>query len=87
MKTNITLQSGICIKQTGFYQTHSAAKGSGHLSQYSDLLQAGRSGDRVPVGARFFTPIQMAPGAHPASYTMGTGSLSRGGGKVAGGWR
>jgi len=25
------------------------------------------------VGARFSTPIQVSPGAHPASYTMGTG--------------
>ena len=26
-------------------------------------------------GARFSTPVQTGPGAHPASYTMGTGSL------------
>jgi hypothetical protein len=29
-------------------------------------------------GARFFSPVQTGPGAHPALYTMGTGSLSRG---------
>jgi hypothetical protein len=29
-------------------------------------------------GARFSTPIQTGPEAHPASYTMGTGSLSLG---------
>jgi hypothetical protein len=29
-------------------------------------------------GARFFAAVQSGPGAHPASYTMGTGSLSRG---------
>jgi len=29
-------------------------------------------------GARFSTPVQTGPGAHPASYTMDTGSLSRG---------
>jgi hypothetical protein len=28
------------------------------------------------VRARFFAPVQTDPGAHPASYTMGTGSLS-----------
>jgi hypothetical protein len=27
------------------------------------------------VGARFSAPIQTGPGAHPASYTMGTGFL------------
>ena len=36
---------------------------------------AGRSGDRIPVGARFSAPVQTGPGAHPSSYTMGTGSL------------
>jgi hypothetical protein len=38
-------------------------------------LRAGRSGDRSPVGARFSAFVQTGPGAHPASYTMGTGSL------------
>jgi len=27
------------------------------------------------VGARFSEPVQSGPGAHPASYTMGTGSF------------
>ena len=38
-------------------------------------LRAGRSGDRIPVG-RDFPPFQTDPGAHPASYTMGTGSFT-----------
>ena len=29
-------------------------------------------------GARFSAPVQAGPGAHPASYTMGTRSVSRG---------
>jgi len=29
------------------------------------------------VGARFSAPIQNGPGAHPASFTMGTGSFPR----------
>jgi hypothetical protein len=47
----------------------------GWLSWYSDSLQAERPGDRIPVGARFPTSIQNGPGAHAASYTMGTGSF------------
>jgi hypothetical protein len=30
---------------------------------------------KIPVGARFFAPVQTDPGAHPASCTMGTGSF------------
>jgi len=39
------------------------------------FLLTGWSGDRFPVGTRFSTPGQTGPGAHPASYTMGIGSL------------
>jgi hypothetical protein len=46
-----------------------------YLSRYSDWLRAGRSGDRIPVGVRFFAHVQTSPGAHPASCTMGTGSF------------
>jgi hypothetical protein len=31
--------------------------------------------DRIPVGFRFSAPVQNGPGAHPASYKMGTGSF------------
>jgi hypothetical protein len=41
----------------------------------SDWLRAGRSRDRFQVSARFSAPVQTGPGAHPASCTMGTGSL------------
>ena len=35
----------------------------------------GRSGDRIPVKKNIFRPMQVGPGAHPASYTMGTRSF------------
>ena len=48
---------------------------AGYLRRYSDWLRAGRSGYRIPVEARFFSPVQTGPGAHPFSCTMGTGSF------------
>ena len=44
-----------------------------------------KSGNRIPVGARFSAPVQTGPGAHPASYIMCTGLFR--GGKAAGAWR
>ena len=49
--------------------------GPGKLSRYSDTLRDGRSGDRNLLEAIFSAPVQTGPGDHPASYTMGTGSL------------
>ena len=38
-------------------------------------MRAGRPGDRILEGVRFSASVQTDPGAHPASCTMGTGSL------------
>ena len=42
----------------------------------SHLCWPGRSGDWIPVAARFSAPVQTGSEAHLASYTMGTGSYT-----------
>ena len=49
--------------------------GPGSSVGIATTLRAGRSGNRIPVVARFTAPIQTGPRAHPASCTMGTGSF------------
>jgi hypothetical protein len=48
---------------------------AGYRSRYSDCLRAGRSGDRIPVEARFSAPVETGPESHLVSCTMGTGSF------------
>ena len=33
--------------------------------------------NQIPVGVRYSALVQTSPGAHPASYTMGTRSFTR----------
>ena len=40
-------------------------------------LRAARSKDRILVGGEIFRTLSDRPGAHPASYTMGTESFQR----------
>ena len=45
-----------------------------HLFIY---MWAGQFGIRMSMGGRFSPPVLTGPGAHPASCTVGTGSLKR----------
>jgi hypothetical protein len=49
--------------------------GSGSSVGIATGYGAGRSGNRIPVGARFSAPVQTGPGAHQTSCTTGTGSF------------
>jgi len=57
------------------YRTVFKMYGSGELRRCGESLRVGRSGDWIPVGARFSAPVQTGRGAHPASYTIRTGSF------------
>jgi hypothetical protein len=52
------------------------SRGPGSVVGTATELRAGRSGDRISVGARFSAPVQTGPGAHLASCTMGTVSFA-----------
>jgi hypothetical protein len=58
------------------YLFYNPCCGPGNSVGIATELPAGRSGDRIPVGAKFSAPVQTGSGAHPASCTMGTASLS-----------
>ena len=56
-------------------------KARGYLKRYSDSLWGGRLGDRIPVGARFFAPLQFGPGAYTAPTQWVSGKRPRCGAK------
>ena len=68
----------LCYNMIRIYVQRYIAAWARQRSRYSDWLLAGRSGDRIPVGARFSKPVQTGSGAHPPSWTMGTGSFPGG---------
>ena len=54
------------------------------VGRHSDLLQAGRSEDRIPVGARYSAPVQTGPGVRPVSFQCAPRLFPEG--KPAGAW-
>ena len=57
------------------YAVFQASDGPGSVVGIATGYGLERSGDRIPVRARFSAPVQTGRGAHPAFYTMGTGSF------------
>ena len=47
------------------------------ISWYSESLRTGQSRDKIRGGGGFSTTVQPGPEAHPASYTIGSGSFPR----------
>jgi hypothetical protein len=64
----------LCSVAPYLYKMGKNARGPGYRSRYGELLRAWRSGDQIPVEARFSTPVQ----AHPTSCSIGTWSFSWG---------
>ena len=65
---NIVIMFRICVVKMHI-------SGPGSSVGIATELRAGRSGDRIPVGARLSALVQTGPVAHSASCTMGTGSF------------
>ena len=83
----VVTEMEITVRQfdNSFFCSLLSNSGPGEFSWYSDSPRAGPSGDRIPLGASFFAPVQIDPGAHPATCTTST-SLSAGH-TTAGAWR
>ena len=66
---------GTLIKGIGLLLFTERTKGRGSSVDIVTCYGLDGPGDRIPMGARFSASIQTGPGARPASYTIGAGSL------------
>ena len=87
MESNVLLQnSNFYITDINYYINYAVTENiiitmaytiSGQGSSVSPVTAYGLDGPGIESrwGARFSAPVQIDPGAHPASCTMGTGSF------------
>jgi hypothetical protein len=60
-----------CISQLNiFFSSTIFMVGRDSAVGIANALRARRSGDRIPVAARFYAPVQIFSEVYPASYTM-----------------
>jgi hypothetical protein len=74
---NVNMQLNLLglAAMSGCFNRLTFHRSAGTAIRCRDSLCAGRSGNQIPVVVRFSAPVQTGPGAHPASYTMVTGSF------------
>jgi len=65
-----------CLHTHTHTHTRARARARTHAANHTQTHMSLRfRSHRIPAGARIAAPVQTGPGAHPASYTMGTGSF------------
>jgi hypothetical protein len=77
-KDVVESSSEICLTDCGKQDGQSMYNITGHDISVGIATSYGLDGSGIEslLGARFSAPVQTSSGAHPASYTMGTGSCT-----------
>ena len=63
------------MKHAVFHSYRTGATGRDSSVGLATRYRMDGPGIEFPVGARFSTALQTGPGAHPSSFTVGTGSF------------
>jgi hypothetical protein len=74
----LKLAGGICASVVCWTVKTDRERSRGKSTKREQEKEFRKRKRKIPVGERFSTPIHTGHGADPATYMMGTGSLSRG---------